>query len=94
MFIKTLGALKLSIKTVLGLVKPQAWPTSTTSVPKSTTRGTVAVVWIIPSLKYVSEKFLSASKNLTAPLGALSAGITSLTTTQGRLRSSLTNQKR
>ena len=94
MLIKTHGALRQFIKTVSGLVKPQAWPTSTTSVPKSTSRDTVAVVWIIPSPKYVNEKFLSASRNLIAPSGALSAGITSLTTTRGRLRSSLTNQKR
>ena len=44
MFIKTLGALKLLIKTVSGLVKPQARPTFIISVPKSTSRGTVAVV--------------------------------------------------
>ena len=44
MFIKTLGALKLLIKTVSGLVKPQARPTFIISVPKSTSRDTVAVV--------------------------------------------------
>ena len=94
MLVPIIGALKLFIKTAPDPVKPQAWLTFTTLIPRSTIRGTAVGVWMMPSHKNVSQKFPRDIRSLTVPQGALGCGITSLTTTRGRPRSSLANQKR